>query len=143
MRLITRIIALSRSVQLGRQLAEVERAINSLNPATRARLTGLTLRELELAAQCEFPHLYATPPEQRYRAWGSGTDIGFARARSDNLQVRLRGIALWLAVAFHETRDASFSEPQNVHRRILGILRLLKQSAPAVVEKQEEAGRAA
>ncbi|MDN5923869.1 MAG: hypothetical protein L0H70_02585 [Xanthomonadales bacterium] len=130
MRIITRIIALSRSVQLSRQLAEIERAMSTLTPATRSRLASLTQREVDQAAQCEFPHLYGTPPEERYRAWGIGTDIGFARSKSDNLQVRLRGISLWLAVAYHETRDASFSEPQNVNRRILGILRMLKHAAP-------------
>lgn len=130
MRIITRIIALSRSVQLSRQLTEVERLMATLTPATRSRLATLTQREVDQAAQCEFPHLYGTPPEDRYRAWGSGTDVGFDRAKSGNLQVRLRGIALWLAVAYHETRDATFSEPQKVNRRILGILRTLKHAAP-------------
>jgi hypothetical protein len=112
-------------------LREIERMIESMSPSTRARLSALTTRECEQAAQCEFPHLYATPPEQRYSPWGSGTEVGFSRVKSDNLQVRLRGIALWLAVVYHETRDSAYAEPEALHRRVLGILRMLKDSVGA------------
>lgn len=131
MQIVTRIIALSRAVQLGRQLREIERVLATLTPPTQKRLAELTVREVEAAAQCEFPHLYSTPPEQRYRPWGNGTDIGFTRVKSDNLQVRMRGIALWLAVVYHETRESTFSEPEQLHRRVLGIMRQLKQAGPA------------
>ena len=136
---ITRILALSRSVQLGRQLREIEKVVESMSSSTRARLAALASRECELAAQCEFPHLYGTPPEQRYSPWGSGTETGFARVKSDNLQVRLRGVALWLAVVYHETRESSYAEPAALHRRVLGILRMLKDAAP---RQAGESGRA-
>lgn len=139
MQIVTRIIALSRAVQLGRQLREIERLLETLSPSTQKRLAELTVREVETAAQCEFPHLYTTPPEQRYRPWGNGTEIGFTRVKSDNLQVRLRGIALWLAVVYHETRESSFSEPEQLHRRVLGVMRQLKQADPSV---SDEHGRA-
>lgn len=139
MQIVTRIIAMSRAVQLGRQLREIERVLTGLTPSTRKRLAELTIREVDAAAQCEFPHLYGTPPEQRYNAWGIGSDIGFNRVKSDNLQVRLRGIALWLAVVFHETRDSRFSEPEQLHRRILGIVRQLKQAGPQPVEQVQRA----
>lgn len=130
MRLVTHILAMSRAVRLGRELREIERIIEATSATSRQKLALLTLRELAQAGRCEFPHLYGTPPEQRYAAWGSGADIGLARARSDNLQVRLRGIALWVAVVFHETRDSDHAQIAAVHRRVLRIVRLLKESVP-------------
>ncbi len=134
MHFINRIISMSRAAQLGRQLREVEQSMNNMTQPTRVRLAGLVMREIDQAARCEFPHLYGTPPELRYKLWGTGTETGIERAKSDNLQVRLRGMALWLAVAYHETREASFNDSQNMHRRIQGIVRKLKESVPANAE---------
>ncbi|MEO6689806.1 MAG: hypothetical protein ABIS07_10065, partial [Dokdonella sp.] len=88
MQLVTRLIALSRAVQLRRQFREINKALEELAPATRRQLAAIALREFANAAKSEFPHLYATPPDEKYRAWGSGADIGLERLRSDNLQVR-------------------------------------------------------
>lgn len=130
MRIVARIVAMSRATQLNREFREVERASRALPHALRQKLALLTMRELAQAGRCEFPHLYGTPPEQRYAMWGNGTDIGLSRTRSDNPQVRLRGIALWLAVAFHETRDAEYPQIAAAHRQVLGMLRQLKESVP-------------
>ncbi len=134
MHFINRIIAMSRAAQLGRQLREVEQSMDQMAQSTRVRLAGLVMREIDQAARCEFPHLYGTAPDLRYKLWGTGTDTGIERAKSDNLQVRLRGIALWLAVAYHETRESSFNDSQNMHRRIQGIVRKLKESVPGSAE---------
>jgi hypothetical protein len=56
-------------------------------------------------------------------------DLGYERARSDNAQVRLRGVALWLAVAYHETREASFPEFEGLHRSVLRVMREIKENA--------------
>ena len=63
-------------------------------------------------------------------AWGSGTEVGLSRARSDNAQVRMRGIALWLAVVFHETRGATSTSLESLHRQVLRVFRQLKQTMP-------------
>jgi hypothetical protein len=128
MHIVNRLIALTRSVRLGREFRDIERATDALPAAARQQLALLTMKEMAQAARCEFPHLYGTPPEQRYLPWGSGTATGIARARSDNPQVRVRGIALWLAVAFHETRDAPLAALQEQHRQLLGLLRQLKKN---------------
>ena len=130
MRIVTRIIAMSRATRLGREFREIDGIIQSLPHASRQKLALFALRELAQAGRCEFPHLYGTPAEKRYAVWGSGTDTGLARARSDNPQVRLRGIALWLAVAFHETRDSEHAQIEAMHRQVLRVLRQLKQSVP-------------
>jgi len=131
MHIMTRLIALSRAMQLRRQFREINKTMELLPPNARRQLAGIALREFSSASKCEFPHLYSTPPEEKYRAWGSGTDIGLERLRSDNLQVRLRGVALWLTVAFHETKDSPFGEQQELHRQVMRSLRSLKEGAPA------------
>lgn len=131
MQLVTRLIALTRALQLRRQYREITRALEQLPPNVRRQLATIALREFSNASKSEFPHLYATPPEDKYRAWGSGTDIGLERLRSENLQVRLRGIALWLAVAYHETKDSPFGEQQELHRQLMRALRSLKETIPA------------
>ncbi|CAM5496194.1 Transcriptional regulator OS=Rhodanobacter lindaniclasticus OX=75310 GN=B1991_09330 PE=4 SV=1 [Rhodanobacter lindaniclasticus] len=39
----------------------------------------------------------------------------------------LRGIALWLAVAYHETKTATQPDLQAQHRQLLQLLRELKE----------------
>ena len=131
MQLVTRLIALSRAMQLRRQFRAIEKALAELPTNARRQLAAISLREFANASKSEFPHLYGTPPEMKYRAWGSGTDIGLERMRSDSLQVRLRGVALWLTVAYHETKDSQFPEQQEMHRQVMRAMRALKDSIPA------------
>ena len=143
MRIITRLIALSRSIQLNRQFREIEKAIAGLPLVSRRQLAAIAMREFATAAKCEFPHLYGTPDnEQRYQPWGSGTDLGYARVKSDNSQLRLRGIALWLTVAYHETRESKYGEIQSLHRHLMRTLRILKESVPPQEANQWSAAQA-
>jgi len=128
---VTRLIALTRAMQLKRQFREINKTLEQFAPNVRRQLAAIALREFANASKSEFPHLYATPPEEKYRAWGSGADIGLERMRSDNLQVRLRGVALWLTVVYHETRDSPFAEQQELHRQVMRALRTLKEAVPA------------
>lgn len=129
--LIWRLVATKRAYQLQREFKEIDKLMGGLNNAARLQLATLTQKEFSAAAKSEFPHLYGTPPEQRYSAWGSGTDIGLSRARSENLPVRLRGIALWLTVAYHETRGTPLPSLDGVHRSLLRSLRWLRETMPA------------
>ena len=131
MHFVTRLIALTRAMQLRRQFREINKALEQLAPPARRQLAAIALREFANASKSEFPHLYATPPEEKYHAWGSGTDIGLERLHSDNLQVQLRGVALWLTVAYHETKDSPFAEQQELHRQVMRALRALKETIPA------------
>lgn len=128
MRLLTQLIAIHRARKLNRQLRDIQRSIEGLSRQNRTRLGTLTLREIGQATRCDFPHLYGTPPEERYLPWGQGTEIGYARARSDNAEVAIRGIALWLAVAYHETKEARQSGLQSVYRLLMRQLRELKDA---------------
>ncbi|HZX69978.1 MAG TPA: hypothetical protein VFE77_04090 [Rhodanobacter sp.] len=127
MQILTPLFAAMRARQLGRQFRDIERSIRPLPKRNRDRLNMLTLREIGQASRCDFPHLYGTAPESRYLPWGQGTDIGYERARSNNAEVALRGMALWLAVAYHETSNATHPGLQLQHRRLLQLLRELKE----------------
>ena len=131
MRLLTQLIALNRARQLNRQLRDIQQAIQGLSRQNRMRLGTLALREIGQATRCDFPHLYGTPPEERYLPWGQGTEIGYTRARSENVEVAIRGIALWLAVAYHETKDAQLGGLQSVYRQLMRQLRELKEMRQA------------
>jgi hypothetical protein len=126
MRLIVPFIAFVRGLQLDRQFRRIGAGLDALPAAARARLSLLTLREIGQAARSEYPHLYGTPPQDRYLPWGRGTATGFARAGSDNPEIALRGIALWLAVAYHETKDSPYPFVQARHRRLLRVVHELK-----------------
>ena len=148
MRIVSRLIALSRSIQLNRQFREIQREIDSLPLATRRQLAALAVKEFSSASQCEFPHLYGTPGETQgiEAAWGKGAEVGFTRVRSDNPHVKLRGIALWLTVAYFETKDSQYGEAQNLHRQLMRTLRVLREYAPATTAQDRwtaEIGRAA
>ncbi|WP_266168985.1 hypothetical protein [Dyella subtropica] len=127
MRIVSQIIAMGRARQLGRQFRDIDRSIQGLPRRARVQLGTLTLREIGQASRSEFPHLYGTSPDQRYLPWGEGTEIGYTRARSDNPEISMRGIALWLAVAYHETKDSPHLKLQLHHRQLMRVLRELKE----------------
>ncbi|MDE2307084.1 MAG: hypothetical protein KGJ97_02195 [Xanthomonadaceae bacterium] len=115
-----------RARRLRQQFHDIERSIQALPVRNRVRLSTLTLREIGQAARSDFPHLYGTSPELRYLPWGQGTEAGHERARSGNGEVALRGIALWLAVAYHETKNSPHANLQPIHRQVMQLLRQLK-----------------
>ncbi|MFC5437738.1 hypothetical protein ACFPME_14340 [Rhodanobacter umsongensis] len=127
MQLLTPFFAMMRARQLGRQFRDIERGIQALPKRSRERLSTLTLREIGQASRSDFPHLYGTPPEARYLPWGHGTHVGYERACSNNPEVVLRGIALWLAVAYHETKNSPHASLQPQHRQLMQLLRELKE----------------
>jgi hypothetical protein len=127
MQLLTPFFVMMRARQLGRQFRDIERNIRALPKRNRTRLSTLTLREIGQASRSDFPHLYGTPPEARYQPWGQGTEAGYERACSTNPEVALRGIALWLAVAYHETKNSPHASLQPQHRQLMQLLRELKE----------------
>lgn len=127
MQILTPFFVMMRSRQLGRQFRDIERSIRALTKRNRDRLSTLSLREIGQASRGDFPHLYGTTPESRYLPWGQGTDVGYERACSNNSEIALRGIALWLAVAYHETKNSPHTRLQLQHRQLMQLLRELKE----------------
>ncbi|HEY0198622.1 MAG TPA: hypothetical protein VGC19_08795 [Rhodanobacter sp.] len=127
MQLLTPFFVMMRARQLGRQFRTIERSVRGLPKRSRERLSTLTLREIGQASRSDFPHLYGTSPEARFQPWGHGTEVGYERACSGNTEVALRGIALWLAVAYHETKNSPHASLQPQYRQLMQILRELKE----------------
>lgn len=90
----------------------------------RDQLAELVGRECDNVEGAPDPSLYGTHTENGVTT--NGLDVGFDRARSDNVQVRMRGIALWIALVYHETRNTEAPESQELHRSILRVMRELK-----------------
>lgn len=126
MQILTPFLVMLRARQLGRQFRDVERTIRALPKRSRERLSTLTLREIGQASRSDFPHLHGTAPEARYLPWGQGTEAGYERARSGNTEVAMRGIALWLAVAYHETKNSPHPGLLAQYRQVMLLLGELK-----------------
>ncbi|MEP6900036.1 MAG: hypothetical protein ABI870_16040 [Rhodanobacter sp.] len=135
MQLLTPFFAMTRARQLGRQFRTIERNVRALPRRSCERLSTLTLREIGQASRSDFPHLYGTPPEARFQPWGLGTDVGYERACSENTEVALRGIALWLAVAYHETKNSPHLSLQPHYRQVMQLLRELKELHSSTAEE--------
>lgn len=145
MKVVIRLLVLARYLMLLRQSREIQRIVQQL-PITAQRAVGqLVMAEIRNAARCSQPHLYASRVEDRYQPWGDATQQAFAKAQSRTPQLKLRGIALWLAVVFHETRDSNHANLQSIHREVLGMLGLLKgtYSAHGLAEAGAQAAETA
>lgn len=123
-RLVARVTSMGRAARLRRQFSEIEHRSLELPRSYREQLAELIGRECDNVAASADPSLYGTQTEHGVTT--GGMDVGFERARSDNVQVRMRGVALWLALAFHETRHDDTPEAQDLHRSILRVMRELK-----------------
>ncbi len=123
-RLVTRVTAMGRTARLRRQFAEIEHRSLELPRSYREQLAELIGRECDHIAESADPALYGMHTEEGVTT--SGLDVAYDRARSDNVQVRMRGLALWIALVYHETRGIDASESEELHRHVLHIMRELK-----------------
>lgn len=126
MKLIIRLLAWARYIMLSRQARDIRRIVQELPVSAQRAVGQLAMAEIQNAARAPTPHLYGSEVEDRYQPWGDATQHAYAKARSKAPQLKLRGVALWLAVVYHETRDSTHPNLQAVHRDVLGLLGLLK-----------------
>lgn len=123
-RMVARITNMSHTARLRRQFAEIEQRSLELPRSYRAQLADLVQRECAAVESSDAPDAYGTHSDNGTSV--NGLDVGFDRARSDNVQVRMRGLALWLALAYHQTRGATAADVEALHRQVLRIMRELK-----------------
>lgn len=135
MRKLFMALAYARSIQLSRELKSIERIVGNMTNHQRERLAVSTLRELKAASKDPFPHLYSSQADMRYRPWGDGTRVAWERIRSANNELRAKGISLWIAVAFYETQQSQFQSTQGIYRRLVKVIRELRQDAEKAVSK--------
>ena len=115
---------MGRNARLRRQLGEIEQRCLDLPRSYREQLAELIGRECDNVTRSSNPPLYGTQTENGVTT--GGLEVGLDRARSDNVQVRMRGLALWIALVYHETGLSQTPESEELHRQVLRIMRELK-----------------
>ena len=120
-----------RQWMLSRQAAVVRAAVLAMTAEQRRTAADQTLSEIRAAAALPLPHLHGDVEPVPYRPWTPVAGTMARRATDRAVQLRLRSVAVWLAVVYHETRHARGDGMQAVHREVLGILRELKTATGA------------
>jgi hypothetical protein len=123
-RFVSRVTSMSRSARLRRQFAEIEQRSIELPRSYREQLAELIQRECDSVERSDDPQMYGAQTEGDVTT--GGLDVGYDRARSDNVQVRMRGVALWLALVYHETKGAKTGDNEELHRQLLRVMRELR-----------------
>jgi hypothetical protein len=107
--LFGRVDAMYRYLVMNYQLGVVGKAIDALDRSERRQL-------VELADK---------------KSQGARTSAeAFGRVRSSNAQMRLHGIAQWIAAITAETRDSPNGDFQEIHKRTLRLIRQVRESVP-------------
>ncbi|HYE86988.1 MAG TPA: hypothetical protein VEA16_11575 [Vicinamibacterales bacterium] len=118
MKYLTQVLALTRLLLLKRQWREVLKQLNLLDDNAKRLLAALVYGETQRAAKHPLPQFYGSDKVDLYRPWGDAVEHAFARLHSDNPQLRLRGIATWLTVVFHETQQAGQPGLKTLHGEV-------------------------
>ena len=129
MKQFIRIIAYVRSFVLRNDLKKVKRTLVGLTHMQQRQLAHLLMKEFAEAGKLNDSIAYANS-QSLYAPWGDGTRLAMERMRSNNDQLRMRGVALWIVVAFNETRQTPHAELAEVHRSLIRLSRDLKSALP-------------
>jgi hypothetical protein len=135
MRILITMLALTRLMMLKRQWRAVAARLAELPESGRMLLAAFVYGEAQRAAKHPLPQFYGSSTVGTYRPWGDAVEVAFARIGSSNQQIRAKAIATWLAVVFHETRNAEqpglqalhqdvgehFTQLRDLHQRVLAI----------------------
>lgn len=130
MKVVIRMLALARWLMLHRQARDMRRIVQALPTSAQRAVGQLAMDEIQNASRMPQPHFYGSQVEDRYQPWGDATQRALVKAQSKAPQLKLAGIALWMAVAYHETRESPHPSLQALHREVLGLLGLLKGTHP-------------
>jgi hypothetical protein len=135
MRLLITMLALTRLMLLKRQWRDVAASLAELPENSRMLLAALVYGEAQRAAKHPLPQFYGSGKLDAYRPWGDAVESAFEKVHTADLQQRMRAIAIWLAVVYHETDNATqsglkalheevgahFTELRDLHQRVLAI----------------------
>ncbi len=115
MKYLTRMLAYTRLLVLRRQWKSIQQWLNSLPADQEPRIAVLVYDEAQSAAQHPTPQFYASENVESYSPWGDAADIAFALSHSLDAKEQMRGVALWLAVVYYETRNAPVEALRRLH----------------------------
>ena len=114
-----------RSYLLRRDLKTIEKTLSSFTPKQRQQIAQIVVKELAEIEQTQKPHPAALPAEM-YAPWGNGTQQAMERIKSSNQQLKMRGVAMWLIVAYSETRLSDVPAITQLHRKLISLYKQLK-----------------
>lgn len=126
MKLLIHTLVFCRLILLNRHMRKIRRRIQDMPVSTRRTVGEITMEEIDAASRTPVPHLYGSSSSDIYQPWGDGATLAFRRTHARAAQLQLRGMAMWLAIVFHETRESPHAGMQAFHRETLGLLGLLK-----------------
>ena len=130
-------LAQCRQLMLQRQATAVLKAVQALDANQRKTTADQTLAEIQAASVLPQPHWHGASETMLYRPWSPVASVAAGRVNDRSIQLRQRSVALWLAVVYHETRQTPYPGLQAVHRRVLGILRELREGARATPASEQ------
>lgn len=136
MEFLLKLLTQWRRMMLAKQAGAVRRAVLAMSVEQRRQTADHTLNEIRAAAATPLPHLYGDTSPSLYRPWSTVAEVCAGRVDDRSIQLRQRSIGTWLAVVYHETRQAPDEGLQAVHRDVLGILRELKDTKAAAKAEQ-------
>jgi len=114
-RLFGRIDAMYRYLVLNYQLGVVGKAIEGLDRQDRRQLLEIVDKKTQAPAT---------------DAARTGSTEAFQRVKSANAQLKLYALAHWVGAIYLETRDSPDGDFQEIHRRVLRMLRQVRDSLP-------------
>lgn len=131
MKLLLKLLMFVRAQNLSRQARVMRQVVDALPKDARSAAATQAVRAIQGAGRSRVPHLYGVENVHLYQPWSDVATQAVAKAQSGALQLRVRGVALWLAVVYHETRNAEHGGLAAVHREALGMLGDLRGSYEA------------
>ena len=115
MKYLTRMLAYTRLFVLSRQWKLILQWLYTLPADQEMRFAVLVHEEATRAAKHPTPQFYASENVASYSPWGDAADNAFALSRSGDVKEQMRGIAVWLAVVYYETRNAPVESLHKLH----------------------------
>ena len=127
MKYLTRMLALTRFLQLRKHWKEIKDLLNLLSHEQESVLGAMVYGELQRAAKHPVPRFYASQQVEAYSPWGDALNAAWSKICSEEPQVQLRGIAIWLAVAYYETANAALPMLSRLNTDIAGNVTRFRQ----------------
>lgn len=118
MKYLTRALTLTRLLALRRQWKTVQARLFRLAGEDEVRLAAWVFIEAAHAAKHPMPQFYGSEQVEAYRPWTDAADRAFRDVLDVDPRWSLKGIARWLTVVTHETRNACVPAMQRLHRDV-------------------------
>ncbi len=115
MKYLTRMLAYTRLFVLSRQWKSIQQWLYTLPADQEMRFAAFVHDEATRAAKHPTPQFYGSENVASYSPWGDAVDTAYALSRSADVKDQMRGIAMWLAIVYYETRNPTVTALHKLH----------------------------